>query len=228
MSGFSFTTTPFGENGWLATLSGSDIVTRALAANAAADRLRLLPGITDAVAGVESLVLRYDPSDLTSKNALHSLELTLSNIDNKPLTAPLTIDVPVCYGGAHGPDFNALCEKLSLSGDALIKLHTSQRYRVLTIGFAPGFAYLGPLPQALQTARLATPRTHVPAGSVGIAGAMTGVYALSSPGGWPLIGRTPKRLFDARAENPFVFSSGTEVRFTSIDAAAFNAFDTSA
>ena len=89
------------------------------------------------------------------------------------------------------------------------------------MGFAPGFGYLGPLPEELQTGRLATPRPKVPAGSVGVAGPMTGIYALASPGGWPLIGRTPSNLFDAHGEHPFIFSPGTKVRFLPITEESF-------
>jgi len=226
MSAFSCSVTPFGENGWLATLSGGDMVARALAANAAADALRCVSGVTDVVAGVESLVLRFHPEEMTSEEAKNKLEDALKTSAMQTVPPGPTIDIPVCYGGEHGPDFEALCEKLSITGDQLIALHSSQLYRVLTVGFAPGFAYLGPLPSALQTGRLSTPRAHVPSGSVGVAGAMTGVYALASPGGWPLIGRTPKKLFDAHGAKPFLFSAGAAVRFQPIDEDAFNALKT--
>ncbi|WP_375201493.1 5-oxoprolinase subunit PxpB [Hyphococcus sp.] len=225
MNVFSFSLTPFGENGWLATLSGGDMVARALAANAAADVLRNSSGVTDAVAGVESLILRFRPEEMTTGDAKKKLEDALRQSTSKtPASAP-AIDIPVCYGGEYGPDFERLCEKLSLAPDQFIALHSSQVYRVLTVGFAPGFAYLGPLPPALQTGRLSTPRAHVPSGSVGVAGAMTGVYALASPGGWPLIGRTPKKLFDPHGAAPFIFTSGAAVRFVPIDEDAFKALE---
>ncbi len=228
MSAFSFSLTSFGENGWLATLSGGDMVARALAANAAADALRSASGVTDAVAGVESLVLRFRPEKMTPEDAKKKLEDALRQSTSKaPASAP-AIDIPVCYGGEYGPDFEMLCQKLSLAPDQFIALHSSQVYRVLTVGFAPGFAYLGPLPSALQTGRLPTPRARVPSGSVGVAGAMTGVYALASPGGWPLIGRTPKKLFDAHDAGPFVFSPGAAVRFAPIDEDTFKAMEAGA
>lgn len=224
MNALSCSVAPFGENAWLATLSGGDMVTRALAANAAADALRCLQGVTDAVAGVESLVIRFRPEELPAGDAREKLESALKKSATQTASPGPAIDIPVCYGGEHGPDFEALCEKLSITRDQLIALHSSQLYRVLTVGFAPGFAYLGPLPSALQTERLSTPRAHVPSGSVGVAGAMTGVYALASPGGWPLIGRTPKKLFDPHGAEPFLFSAGAAVRFRSIDEDAFNTF----
>ncbi len=223
MSELSFAITPFGESGFLATLQGGDIIARALSANAAADHLRAVHGIVDSVAGVESLVIRFRPGMLSAQDAHKALSTVLRGAPDMSATPTQVIDIPVCYGGAHGPDVKLLCERLSLSAEHLIKLHTTSLYRVLTIGFAPGFAYLGPLPDSLRTERLPSPRPHVPAGSVGIAGAMTGIYPLASPGGWPLIGRTPVKLFDAEAHNPFMFSPGAEVRFTPISAAEFAA-----
>lgn len=223
MTAFSFSIEPYGENGWIATLSKGDMVERALTVNAAADALRNRPGVTDAVAGVESIVLRFRPSEVTAEAAKTMLNDALQTAKAHSARSEAVIEIPVCYGGEYGPDFEMLCEKLGISGEELISFHSAKTYRVLTVGFAPGFAYLGPLPDELQTQRLATPRAHVPAGSVGVAGAMTGVYALASPGGWPLIGRTLKCLFDAGAEEPFLFSPGATVRFTPIDEPTYTA-----
>ena len=213
---------PFGEHGFIATLTGGGMVDMAFSANAAADALRPTKGVIDAVAGIDSLVIRFDPATLKPDAAAHLLEAAL-NTQQRPQPAPAKkIEIPVCYGGVHGPDFDALCNRLSMSAAELIDLHAGAQYRVLAVGFAPGFAYLGPLPEGLHTERLATPRAHVPAGSVGIADAMTGVYPLETPGGWPLIGRTPAKLFDHAQENPFLFVAGAEVRFTPIDASQFD------
>lgn len=224
----NFSVTPFGENGWLAKLSGGDMLKTALRVNAVADKLRTRPGVLDSVAGIDSLVMRYDPARLSPEAAKRCVHEYLSAPAQEKSPPPDRIVIPVCYGGAHGPDFDQLSTQLSLSRDALIKTHSAHIYRVLTIGFAPGFAYIGPLPAILQTGRLKTPRTHVPAGSVGVAGAMTGIYPLASPGGWALIGRTPKRLFDPHAPHPFLFAPGAEVQFTAIDEATFAAMQAEA
>ena len=213
---------PFGEHGFIATLTGGGMVDMALAANAAADALRAGQGVIDAVAGIDSLVIRFDPAKLKPEDAARLLGAAL-NEPQRPQRAPSTkIEIPVCYGGAHGPDFDALCRRLSMSATDLIDLHAGAHYRVLAVGFAPGFAYLGPLPEGLHTERLDVPRARVPAGAVGIAGGMTGVYPLETPGGWPLIGRTPAKLFDLAQENLFRFAAGAEVRFTPIDASQFD------
>ncbi|PQA87961.1 5-oxoprolinase subunit PxpB [Hyphococcus luteus] len=221
MSALSFEINAFGEATWLARLHGRDMIATALAANLIADRLRPSYGVTDCVAGVDSVVLRFDPSGLAPQTARAMLEDAVKETPLTAATPETKIEIPVCYGGEYGPDLAALAQKLSLSEAGLIERHAAQKYRVLTIGFAPGFAYLGPLPESLQTSRLASPRTHVPAGSVGVAGAMTGVYPLASPGGWPLIGRTPKKLFNAKADAPFIFTPGAEVSFTPVSEDAF-------
>jgi KipI family sensor histidine kinase inhibitor len=221
MSRFSFSIVPFGEFGLLATISGGDMLAKALAANFVADAIRSTEGVLDCVAGVDGIAIRFHPIKMSLSQTEALLEESLNNIPDQPTETHKTVEIPVCYGGECGPDFQLLCEKLALSSKQFIDLHSSHSYRVLTIGFAPGFAYLGPLPDDLQTERLASPRSRVPAGSVGIAGAMTGIYPLASPGGWPLIGRTPSKLFDAAALQPFLFAPGATVRFTPIDESEF-------
>jgi KipI family sensor histidine kinase inhibitor len=225
MSAPSIVIKAFGENAWLATVSGMETVAAALYVNAAADRLRRKPGVLDCVAGIDSVVLRFNPPRLRAAEAKALLAKTLFETPAAAQTAAKSIDIPVLYGGEAGPDLADLCKRLSLTPEQLIDLHSAQTYRVLTIGFAPGFAYLGPLPEALAAPRLTSPRPHVPAGSVGIAGAMTGVYPLASPGGWRIIGRTPKKLFDARAPESFLFTPGVEVCFLPIDAKTFAAME---
>jgi len=130
------------------------------------------------------------------------------------------IDVPVCYGGDFGPDLDALATHAKLEAADVIARHTAATYTVAMLGFAPGFPYLFGLDPALHMPRRASPRTRVPAGSVAIGGAQTGVYPSELPGGWQLIGRTPLVLFDARRDPPSLLVPGDCVRFVAIDAAA--------
>src|SRR5205085_6074087 len=116
----------------------------------------------------------------------------------------------------YGPDLDQVARQHGLSADDVVRLHTGATYRVYMLGFAPGFAYLGGLPEALATPRRAEPRTVVPAGSVGIGGSQTGIYPLASPGGWQLIGRTPVRLFDAGHQPPTLLAVGDVVKFQPI------------
>ncbi|MBP6748777.1 MAG: 5-oxoprolinase subunit PxpB [Xanthomonadaceae bacterium] len=134
-----------------------------------------------------------------------------------------TIEIPVRYGGAFGEDLDAAAMELGLAPEALIARHSAPLYTVAMIGFAPGFPYLSGLDPALALPRLKTPRTRVPAGSVGIGGAQTGLYPRESPGGWRLIGRTPLRLFDPLRMEPSLLAPGDRVRFVAIDDAAFAA-----
>lgn len=131
------------------------------------------------------------------------------------------VEIPVCYGGAHGEDLDAAASELGMTAAELVDRHSAAIYTVAMIGFAPGFPYLTGLDPALALPRLATPRTRVPAGSVAIGGAQTGIYPRESPGGWRLLGRTPLALFDAQRDPPSLLSPGDRVRFVPIDADAF-------
>ncbi|HEY0506170.1 MAG TPA: 5-oxoprolinase subunit PxpB [Lysobacter sp.] len=132
-----------------------------------------------------------------------------------------TVEIPVVYGGEHGPDLQAAAAELGLTPDELVRRHAGGDYTVAMIGFAPGFPYLSGLDPALALPRLPTPRARVAAGSVGIGGAQTGLYPRESPGGWRLLGRTPLALFDPAREPPTLLRPGDRVRFVPIDADAF-------
>ena len=125
--------------------------------------------------------------------------------------------LPVCYGGAHGPDIADVARFGGCTADDVMARHYAGTYRVYMLGFQPGFAYMGTVDPTIAAPRRATPRVHVPARSVGIAGGQTGVYPAVSPGGWQLIGRTPVTLFDLGRADPFLLHAGDVVRFDPID-----------
>ncbi len=129
-------------------------------------------------------------------------------------TAPI-LEIPVRYGGPEGPDLGEIARSLGLTPDEVIELHSGTVYTVAFSGFAPGFAYLGPLPPRLVLPRRDTPRSRVPAGSVAIAGPQTAVYPVESPGGWWLIGRTNVPIWDPMRDPPALIRPGARVRFTS-------------
>lgn len=167
----------------------------------------------EVVPGIDSVVVRFDAARLRVAEAVDALDAALeapADVDTAP--APL-VDVPVTYGGAGGPDLDALLDSLGLDSEAFIAMHTAGEYHVEMLGFTPGFAYIGGLDDRLDVPRLDEPRRHVAAGSVGIAGRRTGIYALPGPGGWPLIGRTTLTLFDPDAEEPFLLKPGMRIRF---------------
>jgi len=127
----------------------------------------------------------------------------------------------VCYGGKYGPDLSDVADMHGITPDRVIELHASANYIVYFLGFVPGFAYLGGLPEELATPRLAAPRRVVPRGSVGIAGNQTGIYPFSTPGGWRLIGRTPVSLFAPERNGMSLLSIGDRLRFTPISREQF-------
>lgn len=130
--------------------------------------------------------------------------------------AARTVTIPVCYGGEYGPDLEGVAELCGRTSDEVVSLHSGADYLVYMIGFAPGFPYLGGMPQQIAAPRRRTPRTSIPAGSVGIAGGQTGVYPLATPGGWQLIGRTPIKLFLPEADTPSLLQAGDRIRFVPI------------
>lgn len=129
--------------------------------------------------------------------------------------------IPVCYGGEYGPDLEYVAHYHNLRPHEVIAKHTAPEYLIYMIGFMPGFPYMGGLNPELATPRLNRPRAVVPQGSVGIAGQQTGLYPLTSPGGWQLIGRTPLSLFDVNSDPPTLLRSGDHVRFESISPKEF-------
>jgi inhibitor of KinA len=143
------------------------------------------------------------------------------DVEPAPLAAR-TIELPVCYDPALAPDLEPLAAEKGLTVEALAALHVAPAYRCHLLGFRPGFPFLGGLDERLVAARLASPRSRVPAGSVGIGGRQTGVYPVDSPGGWRLIGRTPLRLFDPARAEPFLIRAGDTVRFAPIDRATYD------
>jgi inhibitor of KinA len=138
------------------------------------------------------------------------------------LRRPRTVEIPVCYGGDFGPDLGEVAKAHELQPSDVIELHASRIYHAYFLGFAPGFAYLGDLPEEIAAPRLETPRKKVPAGSVGIGGRQTAVYPFATPGGWRLIGRTPLALFQSNRRPMEVVSIGDQVRFRPISREEFN------
>jgi KipI family sensor histidine kinase inhibitor len=168
-----------------------------------------------------SLLVDFDALKLSHGELEAILRGYLDRFADVSLPEPRQIEIPTCYGGEFGPDLNDVAALHGLTPAQAIELHASVTYLVYFLGFVPGFAYLGELPEALATPRLATPRRSVPAGSVGIAGNQTGVYPFATPGGWRLIGRTPIGMFRPDRANMSFLSIGDCVRFTPISAARF-------
>jgi len=206
------------------------------AVHAMAARLRGLnpPWLIDVVPAFASLGVFFDASEDPAR--VHAALRALIDNDTSSdevvalrqdaaSSAANVIEIPVLYGGEHGPDLESSAAQLGLSPGELIQRHTAGEYTVAMIGFAPGFPYLSGLDPALALPRLATPRARVEAGSVAIGGAQTGIYPRESPGGWRVLGRTPWVLFDPRREPPARLQPGDRVRFVAIDEREFARLD---
>ncbi|MGC9346921.1 MAG: 5-oxoprolinase subunit PxpB [Anaerolineae bacterium] len=171
-------------------------------------------GLVETVPTYRSLLVIYNP-ELVPPTEMRT---TLLSLSGKELAAGAEatgrfVEIPVHYGGEMGPDLKDVAEHCDLDPTEVIRRHTKPTYLVAMLGFAPGFTYLLGLPDELATPRLETPRMRVPPGSVGIAGNQTGIYALGTPGGWRIIGRTPLKLFDPERDDPFEVKAGDRVRF---------------
>ena len=200
---------PLGDTSLLAELGSrldTALNTRAIALAAALKKRR---DVRQAVAAHGTVTVQFDPDQIT----LDALAASIRRLATKrpPIEEPGRLHrVPVVY---DGPDLAAAAEQLGLSAERLVELHGRPIYRVFLVGFVPGWAYMGPLPDELVIPRRSSPRTHVPAGSVAIAGQETGIYPLESPGGWHLIGRTSIRLFLPDSDPPSLFRAGDRVKF---------------
>jgi KipI family sensor histidine kinase inhibitor len=170
-----------------------------------------------------SILIDFDPLRLSHEDAASLVENLAGEGPPQYERAVNAVTIPICYDLEFGPDLQDVANHAKIPTREVIQLHSSATYRVHFLGFTPGFAYLGGLPEALHTPRLATPRKHVPAGTVAIAGSQAGVYPVDSPGGWRLIGRTPVRIFDPNATRPARLEPGGLVKFSVIDRATFDA-----
>lgn len=210
---------PLAESGLLVELADRidpAIVDRVMALTAAIDRAEP-PGLVDVVPSYRTILLAFDPV-LTDGAVLSAVVRELAKGSPVQRAAPgRDVTIPVVYGGELGPDLTDVAAQAGLAPGEVWERHAAASYRVACMGFAPGFGFLVGLPPELATPRRTTPRTRVPAGSVAIGGAQTGVYPAALPGGWNIIGRTPVTLFDAARPEPFLIKPGDSVRFRPIE-----------
>ena len=175
-------------------------------------RLAEQPEVVEAIPGMNNItVILRNPQEL----ALDAIERLQRWWEESDALEPESryIEIPVIYGGEQGPDLNEVAQHSGLTPKQVVELHSSVDYVVWFLGFQPGFPYLGGLPELLAMPRRAEPRLLVPAGSVGIGGAQTGIYPLATPGGWQLIGLTSQPLFDPHKDDPVLLRPGDTLRF---------------
>ncbi len=181
---------------------------------------RPIPGTGERVPSYCALLITYNPMETDFETVCRSL-LALDGEETGKTGLPACefgkpVELPVCYGGEFGPDLADVAKHAGLTEEEAVAIHAGGEYPVYLLGFTPGFPYLGGMDKRIATPRLAAPRTRVEAGSVGIAGAQTGVYPVASPGGWRIIGRTPAKLYDPGRQQPFLLQAGQVLRFRPI------------
>ena len=176
-----------------------------------------LDHFVESVCAYDSLLLIFQPEYWDIKHSIKQLELMINNHKQAKRQKNNKIEIPVCYDQRVAEDLDAVCQQKNISHQQLITLHSQANYRVEMLGFLPGFLYLSGLDASLHTARKSTPSLSVPPGSVAIGGSQTGLYSISSPGGWNIIGRTPLKTFDINRFPPCLVQPLDEVRFVSID-----------
>ena len=174
------------------------------------------PGFRESVPSCRSLLVIFDPRRIAREDVSEWLLTRARSATGDPIEGRLH-RIPTKYGGEEGPDLASVAEAKGLSAAEVVARHSGGEYTALMLGFTPGFAYLGALPEELQLPRRATPRPRIAAGSVAIAGSQTAVYPFASPGGWHLLGRTSRRLFDPFADPPALIRPGDRVRFEPVD-----------
>lgn len=181
-------------------------------------------GLLEIIPTYRSLLVYFDPG-VWDYNRLKEELMALPDLIKKTeVPNPSTLEIPVVYGGEYGPDLEYVAEHNGISTEEVVEIHHSSSYLIYMLGFVPGFPYLGGMSEKIATPRLKSPRVAIPAGSIGIAGAQTGIYPLESPGGWQLIGRTPLKLFDPEKEDPFLPKPGHYLKFFPIEEKDFEKF----
>ena len=163
-----------------------------------------------------SILITFDSFMISHNEIKDKIKSLLTEERSVKTPPPEVIEIPVCYDEEFAPDISIVAKHNSLTIEQVIQIHSQPEYLVYFLGFSPGFPYLGEMPKEIVTPRLLTPRLKVPAGSVAIGGDHTGIYPISSPGGWNIIGRTPLRLFSPENENPTLLKMSDRIKFVPI------------
>lgn len=213
----AFTIKPVGDRAVL-TIFGEEICPQANAqimALAQEIQRQRGEGIIEIVPSFAALLVGYDPLVTTCQKVSELIQRLAASLGKVKCSQGKIVEIPVCYGGSYGEDLPFVAEHAGLTEQEVIDIHSGRTYLIYMLGFLPGFPYLGGLDERLFTPRLATPRTKIPEGAVGIGGEQTGIYPMESPGGWQLIGRTPLKLFDPGMEKS-LYQPGDSIRFVPI------------
>ena len=185
-------------------------------------RAAKLESITETAPSYRSLLICYEPALMSFDALVAALRGLMSLAKQTASATAVAWSVPVLYEPPFADDLPDVARQLGLSAEAIIGLHTGAAYRVYMLGFAPGWPYLGGLPEALHTSRKETPRAQVPIGAIVIGGVQAGIVPITTQSGWHIIGQTPLRPFEPDGKKPFLFGAGDSVRFRRVDKAEFD------
>jgi inhibitor of KinA len=175
-------------------------------------------GVVETVPAFRSLLVYYDPRAIGYLALCDSITALLPQAGSAPVPPSRLVELPCCYDDPElGFDLDAVAQRLELTAAEVIALHTGAEYLVYFIGFAPGQPYLTGTPERLVIPRLETPRTHTAPGSVGIGGTQSCIYAVESPGGFWVLGRTPVAIYDRGVAEPILLRPGDRLRFRPVD-----------
>jgi KipI family sensor histidine kinase inhibitor len=228
----AWTLAPSGDRCAIVAFDAGDPALANRAARAAATLIgaRAVPGVIDIVPALTTVGIHYRPAAFAGRAGVSPyaacaqlLTELLAALSFDDVPSARVVEIPVCYGGAHGPDLEAVADACRLSPQDVIRLHSEAEVDVLMLGFAPGHPYIGRFDARLAPPRKATPRTAVAPGTIGLANRQSVIYPMTLPGGWNLIGRTPLTLFAPRRAQPCLVQAGDRVRFVPIDAGEFSA-----
>jgi KipI family sensor histidine kinase inhibitor len=206
-----------GESALLVTVGDSVDLGTAARARAIAAVVDADPRLGRAVPAYASVLVPFDPVALSVADARAIVEEIVGDVGAAAgASTGRLVEIPVRYGGADGPDLEDVARLHDLRPADVVEIHAGTDYDAFFLGFAPGFAYLGPVAASIATPRLDVPRPHVPAGSVAIGGTQTAVYPTATPGGWRLIGRTDAPIWDLDSDPPALILPGDRVRFVPV------------
>ena len=180
-------------------------------------KVQHMEGVVDIIPAFCSLLINYDPRVISYEEIRERMQNLLKMDATMDAGKKKIFEIPVCYGGAYGPDIGTIAKHAGLTEEEVIQIHSSRDYLIYMLGFLPGFCYLGGLDERIHTPRLANPRIKISAGSVGIGGSQTGIYPMDSPGGWQLMGMTPVKTYDPDREIPILVEAGDYIRFIPVD-----------
>ena len=181
-----------------------------------------IDGVIETIPTFRSITVFFDPLVIKKKRLCRLILAAMKGYTEETSGEKRVFKIPVCYEGEYAPDLEDMAKITGLDPDVIVDIHTSRDYLIYRLGFLPGFPYLGGMDERIEAPRLDSPRTAIPAGSVGIGGSQTGIYPLASPGGWRLIGRTPIKIYDPERKEPIFYRAGDYIRFVKITEEEFS------